>query len=465
MRMLARLLACLSLLLSAAPLRAETLLVFTDPHFDPLEAPSAVPLLAAAPAAQWRAILDAAPAARMGQFGADPGWPLIRAALDAMQTQEPHPDVVAVLGDFLGHQLHERFNNAALADRSETAYQAYIGKTMDFLAAEIAQRFPGVPILPVEGNNDETCADYAVQPGGPFLGETLTLVQRLVGKAADPALAETWRASGSYVAHLGPHLRAVVANTVFFSIRYKDVCGGTGAEPARLTLAFLADALEAARQAGDKVWLLYHIPPGGDAYQTQRRGACPDRTVPMWPEPITREFMALMHHYRDTVIAGFAGHTHMDEFRLIGPGGGAAPDGFTLVTPAVSPIFGQNPAFARYTTDADGTLRDRTMFFLPNLEQASPTADPAWRAEYSFNDAWQVHGIDAPTLAAINRRIGSDAADRTRWETMFPVSRPAMWQAQTGSATPTAAALRVHWCTAQTVDPSAYTACICDNKD
>jgi hypothetical protein len=47
--------------------------------------------------------------------------------------------------------------------------------------------------------------------------------------------------------------------------------------------------------------------------------------------------------YSNTIVASFAGHTHMDDFRLIG--GREGRYAFALITPAVSPIFGQNPGF------------------------------------------------------------------------------------------------------------------------
>jgi hypothetical protein len=453
-------LACLLAL--AAPARAGTLLTVTDLHFNPMDAPPLTDSLAGAPAEKWGALLS--PGTGLGQFGADPGWPLVRSALNEMQRREPHPDVIAVLGDLLAHEFRERFNHA-VTDHSDAAYRAFVTRTVAFLADELAQRFPGTPILPVIGNNDDDCGDYAVEPGGPFFADTLPVVQRLVGAAADPGLADTWRATGSYVAHLGPHLRAIALNTVFFSRHYHNTCGDAAATPTRAVMDFLANALAAAQQAGDKVWLLYHIPPGADAYGTLHasRAACPGGEVPMWPDALTKEFAALMHRYRDTVAAGFAGHTHMDEFRLIGSGD--APDAFTLVTPGISPIFGQNPGFARYTTTADGRLLDRALFYLANLKGTQQGENPDWRQEYEFSQAWLEAPIDAASLAAIDRRIGHAAADEARWQRFFSVSRPEMWAGQSGSPAPDAAALRAYWCTEHTVDPEAFVLCRCAGKD
>ena len=42
--------------------------------------------------------------------------------------------------------------------------------------------------------------------------------------------------------------------------------------------------------------------------------------------------------HRHTIIGSFAGHTHQDEFRI-------AAGNFIHVTPSLTPVFGNNPAF------------------------------------------------------------------------------------------------------------------------
>jgi hypothetical protein len=109
------------------------------------------------------------------------------------------------------------------------------------------------------------------------------------------------------------------ANTVFLSARYRNACGSPGdADPGQATLAWLEAELSAAKQSQEHVWLVYHIPPGIDGYATFRQGACPATIIPMWDQAYAEPFYALLRCYADTVVASFAGHTHMDDFRLIG---------------------------------------------------------------------------------------------------------------------------------------------------
>jgi sphingomyelin phosphodiesterase acid-like 3 len=79
----------------------------------------------------------------------------------------------------------------------------------------------------------------------------------------------------------------------------------------------------------------------------------------MWKPEYARRFLVLLDRFPNTLTASFAAHTHMDEFRLIGHGDHMRS--FTLSTPGISPIFGQNPGFHVYDFALSGRLLDRTM--------------------------------------------------------------------------------------------------------
>ena len=119
-----------------------------------------------------------------------------------------------------------------------------------------------------------------------------------------------------------PGLRMIFLNSIFFAPGYDEACAPVPVEdPGGATMAWLADRLDAAERAGEKVWLLTHIPPGADAYATLASGGCrPGGLRTMWTAPETEWFVRLLARYRGTVQAVFAGHTHMDEFRLVGQG-------------------------------------------------------------------------------------------------------------------------------------------------
>jgi sphingomyelin phosphodiesterase acid-like 3 len=140
----------------------------------------------------------------------------------------------------------------------------------------------------------------------------------------------------------------------------------------------------------------------------------------------------LLRRYGDTVVANFAGHTHMDDFRLIGDGG--VYSGFALITPALSPIFGQNPAYRTVVFDQAGGLLDQTTYGVTNLGEADAAIPPRWRIEYTFSQEWQLPRVDLASLEQLYTMITTVPADRTRWHTLFAVSSPVYWTQNRGGA-------------------------------
>jgi hypothetical protein len=95
-------------------------------------------------------------------------------------------------------------------------------------------------------------------------------------------------------------------------------------------------------------------------------------------------------------------------------------------TPALGPIFGQNPAFRTVVYDPDGVVLDRATYDLANLGAASVGGGvpPVWQAEYTVTQAWHLPRVDLPSLVRLSQMIAEVLADRGRWRTLYAVSSP-----------------------------------------
>jgi hypothetical protein len=337
---------------------------------------------------------------------------------------------------------------------------------MHFLEQQLEQTFPATPIIPALGNNDEECGDYQLQPGGPFLIDTLPILRRLVGSAGGPGFDRDWQSYGNFSAQVSG-IRVLSTNTNFLSVHYRNACGSAAdGDPGRATLAWLEAELAAAKQAQERVWLLYHIPPGIDGYATLRQGACAGTMIPMWDQAYAGAFLALMKRYADTVTVSFAGHTHMDDFRLIADAEGRY--GFILITPAVSPIFGQNPAFRTLAYDAAGEILDQTTYDLTNLPQATTAAGgvpPEWWTEYTFTRQWSLPRVDLPSLDRLYALITDAPVERERWHVIFPVSSPGYWAPFAAGSEQLAQAVRAFRCASGNVAALDYQQCFCSGQN
>lgn len=202
-------------------------------------------------------------------------------------------------------------------------------------------------------------------------------------------------------------------------------------------MGWLEQSLAEAQRAHEKVWLMFHIPPGVDGYASAMKrkkltgggaaddaATCADSVVPMWKVEWTAQFDALLAKYSSTVTAALAAHTHSDDFRVIGTGG--EQQGYVLMAPAISPIYQQNPAFRVVNYRADGSLRDQTTYYLTNLPAASAKTKGRWKKEYTYSSQWKAHAINVASLNSVYNRVVADETTRAAWLKLYAVSGPAL---------------------------------------
>jgi len=60
-------------------------------------------------------------------------------------------------------------------------------------------------------------------------------------------------------------------------------------------------------------WLLMHIPPGINSYNSAEDVQKGESRLTFWQPELTSRFLQLIRRYRSTIHVAFAGHTHMDD--------------------------------------------------------------------------------------------------------------------------------------------------------
>jgi len=454
---------------SPAPRRTAThnFLLASDLHFNPMTDATLVDALNRAAPTQWEAILNRSQSVAFSDYGEDTNWWLLRSALDAMRTTLPHPAFILLTGDFLAHDFPSKYRDAA-KNYDPESYRKFVLKTMQFVALELQKRFPRTPILLTPGNNDDDCGDYAIEAGGAFLEDTAGLVRKLA--RGDDQLTSSWQALGSYdVANPALHgARILSINTAFYSAKYQPQSFSKGCAAASSTapqdlFAWLEQRLSRAQQAHEKVWLMFHIPPGMDGFASLYKYVsqilsgrapaqiCRSAPTPMWAPQWTAQFDALLEKYHDTVVAAFAGHTHTDDFRVINAS--STSPSFVLIDPPISPIYHQNPSFRIVDFGADASIVDNSVYYLTNLDRATRTIPGEWKREYTFSEAWKMQGVNAKNLSAIYGEVASNESDRAQWLKLYNVSSSAArLPAETAPAL---------YCAIEGLDAESYGDCFC----
>lgn len=406
-------------------------LLISDIHFDPFYDGSLLDRLAAEPIERWANILAGSRPAGLNLRGTDSNYALLESSLDDARQRCPDLDFILYSGDSLAHQWQARYD--ALAGISHLkdpeAYRGFTTKVIRFLAAEFRRRYPLTPILPALGNDDSYCGDYRITPDGPFLSMFAEVWEPLLGPDHDGgAFRATFHLGGYYtipLRHPDRH-RLVVLNSAVFSVNYDNSCGSSTQTPALDQLRWLARTLELAEAAGESVWLLMHIPPGINCYNSAEVVQAGGNPVAFWQPELTSRFLQLVHRHRRTLRLAFAGHTHMDDFRIIRTDG--APGLLCKITPAISPIFGNNPGYQVFEYDrTTGVVRDYRTNYLTNL--AAKGSEPAelpptgrWAREYAFGEAYTAPVLDLHTVTRLEEGMRSDAALRQRFTRYYGVS-------------------------------------------
>jgi sphingomyelin phosphodiesterase acid-like 3 len=402
---------------SAQP--ASKFIWLSDLHFDSTADPKLIDALAEASVDEWSRILTSSPSGRFSAFGEDTNWALLSSSLAAIRQTAPNVKFTVVTGDILAHRFREKFQNMA-KNNDDASFRRFATKTMQFIAAQLGTIAPGKPVLFTLGNNDSDCGDYELQPNGAFLRDGSAVIAQLLGPLTDQTSADDWTALGSYsVPHPSlRHHRVIALNSVYFSPTYQNACSDIDDDPARKEMRWLRSELAKARDHNDKVWLIFHIPPGIDGYATARaKQNGPDKAAFMWKPVYTEAFRKLLKRYHKTITVSLAGHEHMDDFRLI-------TNSLVLMTPALSPIFRQNPAFRVVSFRPDGALSNGTTYYLSNLDEVLNGIPAEWKVEYSFTSTWGLSALDFKNFSKLYREIGAKSAVRDRWSTLYSVSHP-----------------------------------------
>ncbi len=365
-------LAMAGTVLPALPARAASPWLFVnDVHFDP-------------------ASRDRRPA----PGGEDTNAALLESALAEMRRLAPNPPVVVMAGDFLAHHFK----------------RADAGPTMIALARRFDRAFPRAQFVMALGNEDSDCGDYAVTPNSAFLRTVAAAWAPLVNRnGAAPDFTRTFPRDGFYTAKLPiAGVRAVVVDDTFWSAVYHDSCA-LRADPTPESLGEFNRALRAG--GSERRWLVMHIPPGIDASSTDYLVHHLAIVPFLRPGPRDHLLDVVGDPARHVEVV-ITGHVHRFSYRIIPRRDGAAVP--LLVSPAVSPIFGNSPSFLTADVGADGVIG--------NLEEHS-YVDGEWR-DVGGLGTLGASEFSGAALIKLQRRLERDPGLRRTFANLYMGAAP-----------------------------------------
>lgn len=398
--------------------------VFSDVHFQPFIPPippnapvtttlaaniALVAQLDAADVSQWPAIFEgAANSANLAvsAAGADTNYALLSLALASIRQNLGACPAILFTGDFLGHGIDQLYPVYS-ANKTPAAAAAFVDKTLTFVLQQIRAAVGNVPVYFALGN----CDSYTgYGPDSTFLANNAQALYTLALNGAGDAqeFTSSLTAGGYYaVEPAGTSLMVIGLNTIALS---PMVPGDATLIAAQF--AWFESKLAQAAASGKKVWLLMHAPAGADEGTTGQpsndNGQIASATM-MWVDTNQATFLGILEKYPGVVAMSFAGHTHMDEFRIMSPGNALA------LTAGISPVFGNNPAYKIFAMDRVSLAP--TDYSALNCNLSATQA--GFGSYYTFSRAYDAAGPLATSYAELFAALRVSSAAEQQYQAAF----------------------------------------------
>ncbi len=250
--------------------------VFSDLHFDPFYDPTLFTkyptFCTTAHPSQWESFFHSSQVNTASAWGYDTNYPLLVLALTSIRQNLGASPVVIYTGDLIGHNFASSFYqyceglapSQTPSSQNIAAMQVFTDKTVTFVTAQIREYVGNLPVVFAVGNID-SYTGYG--PDSTFLTNNAEgfYSQFVKGTVDHQTFLNTFTAGGYYSAQpLGSNLMVIALNTNPFAIGVP----GDNDSAIATELAWLDSSLASAQAAGQKVWLLMHVPPGANTVST-----------------------------------------------------------------------------------------------------------------------------------------------------------------------------------------------------
>ncbi|KAJ6517990.1 sphingomyelin phosphodiesterase [Mycena vitilis] len=245
--------------------------------------------------------------------------------------------------------------------------------------AEMALKL-SAPIFPAIGNDSAPVNAFARTTSNTANNSQFVFDTQSAGwgKWIGPnASSQVDHISGSYTAKVpGMDLRIISVNTQFWYKQNFWLYDSDVIQPdPNGIIAFMVEALQAAEDAGDRAWIIGHIPLGKE-----------DTLVDQ-----SNYYDQVLQRYKNTIAGQFFGHSHKDQFEIAYSNYSEQTAqnavSVALIGPALTPTSG-NPAFKFYDIDPDTfEVMDASVFFT-NISDPTFQVRPKWALFYSARETY-----------------------------------------------------------------------------
>ena len=253
--------------------------------------------------------------------------------------------------------------------------------TGDIIDAYQNRMKPAFPLVYGTAGNHEAAPVNAFPPNtvqtnmtSQWVYDTLaSMWTSWIGSAAATSTVEQF---GAYSTNYSSSLRIISLNSNFYYNKNFWLFSTVMARDPDGQFAWLVSELQSAEDAGQRVYILAHMPMGSSSALFDG----------------SHYFDTIVNRYQATIAAMFFGHTHQDQFELSYSNyqaqTAANAVAMSYIAPAMTPTSG-HPSFRVYEVDAEtwGVL-DFTEYYANTSAPDYQTSGPTWQKLYSAKDAY-----------------------------------------------------------------------------
>lgn len=416
---------------SGTPRTISPLVAFSDVHFNPFYDPTLFQSLVAADSSEWASIFETSTITAPSAWTTDTNYPLLVLALSSIKQNLGTSPLVIFTGDILGHNFPQTFFTL-YGSEDVAAMQTFTDKTVAFFMSQVKLNVGNIPVMFALGNSDSYIGDG---PDSSFLSNTAELYYTnfLAGTVDHQTFIDSFTSGGYYSAEpLETQMMVVGLNTVELS----TIRPGNNDSAVDAELSWLDSTLASAKALRKKVWLVMHVPPGAypgpTANQQDSNGHLTTATMMMKPEYQVR-FLQILAKYPGTITFMLAGHTHMDEYRIL------SSSNSIEITPGITPYFSNNPAFKVFTF-SDATFEP---IDYRSLNYDLATMPGQFNNYYTFSTAYSMTSMQGLLRAELEELFPVLATNNEK-QTLF---REYYYSGNNSSNAITTTNWPVYWCT------------------
>ena len=307
-------------------------------------------------------------------------------------------------GDIISHDNGDQLSRAYIEYEERVTYETF------------KANMGNVPVYPTLGNHDSfpvafnTPNSFAPTNALSWNYELLSSMWQRDGwlNSSEASYASTHY--GGYAHTTEEGLRIISINTDFwYTANIFNYFNFTNPDHSG-SLAWLARELQACEDAGQRAWIIGHVPSGYDGTQAL-------------PNP-SALFQSIVVRFSPATVAGvFFGHTHQDQLQLFydyAPASlSSSPDGSRIrnttavdharpltpgfIGPSVTPLAGNNAGYRLYQVDAATFSVTGIQTFFANVSNSLAWSAPRWEFEYDARDTYAVGSLSSwPAAAPLN---------------------------------------------------------------